>query len=93
MTGYLHLHVLHQDLELIQGEDALREYRFNTGQARHMFCRHCGVKSFYQPRSHPQAWSVNANCVGLPNTIVTSIHDFNGESWEHHVDEIEQTIN
>src|SRR3712207_7881867 len=32
-------------------------------RSEHLFCRHCGVKSFYQPRSHPQAWSVNLNAL------------------------------
>jgi hypothetical protein len=31
---------------LLQGEDALSEYQFNRKQIRHLFCRHCGVKSF-----------------------------------------------
>ena len=42
---------------------SLTSYRFGTGAADHLFCRNCGVKSFYQPRSHPDAWSVNANCL------------------------------
>ena len=41
------------DFELLTGRDALTSYRFGTGAAEHLFCRHCGVKSFYQPRSHP----------------------------------------
>ena len=41
-------------------------YRFGTGAAEHLFCSVCGVKSFYQPRSHPDAWSVNANCLDEP---------------------------
>jgi hypothetical protein len=41
----------------------LTEYRFNAGTARHLLCRHCGVKAFYVPRSHPDGWSVNARCL------------------------------
>ena len=33
---------------LLQGEDALAEYRFGRGVARHRFCRHCGVHVFAQ---------------------------------------------
>ena len=43
-------------------------------------CRHCGVKSFYQPRSHPNAWSVNANCLDEPVELV--IERFDGRNWE-----------
>lgn len=28
------------------GEDALAEYRFNTRQGEHLFCRHCGIHPF-----------------------------------------------
>jgi hypothetical protein len=31
---------------LLEGEKDLSEYRWATGQARHLFCRHCGVRSF-----------------------------------------------
>ena len=31
---------------LLSGADALSEYRFGTGSAQHLFCRHCGVRSF-----------------------------------------------
>jgi hypothetical protein len=63
MTGFVHLIVPASRFRLLQGEDALAEYRFNTGTARHLFCRHCGVKSFYVPRSHPHGYSINARCL------------------------------
>ena len=63
MTGFLHLIVPAARFRLLQGESALVDYRFNTGTARHRFCGHCGVKSFYVPRSHPDGFSVNARCI------------------------------
>lgn len=63
MTGYVHLIVPASRFRLVRGADALTEYRFNTGAARHLFCRHCGVKSFYVPRSHPQGYSIDARCL------------------------------
>jgi hypothetical protein len=68
MTGFLHLIVPSSRFRLVEGEDALTEYRFNTGAARHLFCKHCGIKSFYVPRSHPDGYSVNARCIE-PDTI------------------------
>jgi hypothetical protein len=38
------------------------------------------VKSFYQPRSHPEAWSVNANCLDAP--VELEIEQFDGRNWE-----------
>ncbi len=63
MTGYLHLIVPRSRFRLLRGAQELTEYRFNTGSARHLFCRRCGVKSFYVPRSNPDGYSVNARCL------------------------------
>lgn len=63
MSGYQHLIVPRARFRLLQGAESLTEYRFNTGTARHLFCRHCGVKSFYVPRSNPDGYSVNARCL------------------------------
>ena len=63
MTGFLHLIVPAARFRLLSGDDALVEYRFNTGAARHLFCAQCGIKSFYVPRSHPEGISVNARCL------------------------------
>lgn len=62
-TGFLHLIVPASRFRLLSGSGDLAEYTFNTGAAKHRFCRHCGVKSFYVPRSHPDGFSVNARCL------------------------------
>ncbi len=80
MTGFLHIMVPHRDFRLHQGAEALTSYRFGTGAAEHLFCSRCGVKSFYQPRSHPEAWSVNANC--LDRRVELAIEQFDGRNWE-----------
>jgi hypothetical protein len=79
-TGFLHIMVPHAKLELLSGRDALVSYRFGTGAADHLFCATCGVKSFYQPRSHPEAWSVNAHC--LDEEVELAIEPFDGKNWE-----------
>ena len=68
MTGFLHLIVPRTRFRLLRGADALSEYRFNTGTAQHLFCGHCGVKSFYVPRSNPDGYSVNLRCLD-PSTL------------------------
>ena len=80
-SGYLHLIVAANRFVLLEGEDSLVDYRFHTGVARHMFCGICGIKSFYVPRSHPDAFSVNLNCVDLQDDIQVTLEDFDGRNW------------
>jgi hypothetical protein len=82
MTGFQHLIVPRARFRLLQGSDALTEYTFNTGVARHLFCSRCGVKSFYVPRSNPDGYSVNARCLE-PGTIeALALEPFDGRNWE-----------
>lgn len=73
MTGFTHLIVKHQNFILLSGQDDLTQYQFNTQKAKHLFCKTCGIKSFYQPRSHPDCWSINTKC----------IDDFKASDWVH----------
>lgn len=50
-------------LKVLQGEDALREYRFNTRTARHFFCGHCGIYTHHQRRSNPTQYGYNVGCL------------------------------
>ncbi len=63
MTGYLHVIVPASRFRLLRGADELTEYAFHTGVAKHFFCRVCGIKSFYVPRSNPDGIDVNARCL------------------------------
>ena len=81
--GYLHLIVPRcSDFRLLQGQDALSTYTFNTRQARHLFCRNCGVESFYVPRSHPDGYSVNLRCLDEGTLERVSVRPFDGRNWE-----------
>ena len=85
-TGYQHLIVEADRFRLLSGNDAITEYRFNTGTARHLFCSVCGIKSFYVPRSHPDGWSVNARCLDAATIGSVSVRPFDGDHWEDHID-------
>ena len=80
-TGFLHLIAPHQDVR-ISGEAELSSYRFGTRAANHLFCRTCGIKSFYQPRSHPGAWSLNYNALDPGHGLHPTIRPFDGRNWE-----------
>ena len=88
MTGFLHLIVEDRDFRITAGRENLTEYRFNTGTARHLFCRTCGVKPFYVPRSHPDGWSVNARCVDPATVEHMDATEFDGANWEASIDTI-----
>jgi hypothetical protein len=82
MTGFLHLIVPASRFRLLRGEGDLTAYSFNTGTARHLFCRHCGIKSFYVPRSNPDGYSVNARCIDPATIEAIDVEPFDGRNWE-----------
>lgn len=89
LTGFLHLIVRREKFTLVRGEGDLTEYRFGTGVARHTFCRHCGIKSFYVPRSHPDGVSVHVRCL-RPGTVRSlQVQSFDGAHWEQARDELD----
>lgn len=82
--GFVNVIVAAGDFQLLQGEDSLATYRFNTGVAQHRFCTTCGIHPFSRPRSHPGAYDVNARC--LDNGIEgLHIQPFDGQHWEDNV--------
>ncbi|WP_226668846.1 GFA family protein [Microbulbifer aggregans] len=82
-SGYLHLIVPKSRFSLVEGEQALSTYTFNTGVAQHTFCRTCGVKPFYIPRSNPDGVDVNVHCLDDQPVSVT-VSEFDGQNWEQH---------
>lgn len=81
-SGLLHLIVPHADFVLRSGAESLTSYRFGSGAAEHLFCRVCGIKSFYQPRSHPEAYSVNFRCLDPGHGLEPAVRPFDGRNWE-----------
>ena len=80
-SGFLHLIVPRSRFELLSGESDLTTYTFNTGVAEHYFCRHCGIKPFYRPRSNPDGMDINLNCLDQTPPKVTVV-EFDGQNWE-----------
>lgn len=82
-AGFLHLIVPRSRFKLLQGGDHITTYTFNTGVAKHTFCKVCGIKPFYVPRSNPDGYSVNVRCLDPPPAKL-AIKPFDGKNWEQH---------
>ena len=52
-----------RELTIVEGEDSLTLYQFNTRVAKHYFCKHCGIYPFHQTRRDPARWRVNLGCL------------------------------
>ena len=85
--GFLHLIVPKSKFQLHNGADGLTAYTFNTGVAKHSFCRVCGIKPFYVPRSNPDGIDVNVRCLDTPPSSLT-IERFDGRNWEANADRL-----
>ena len=80
--GFLHLIVPPAQFELLAGAGDLAAYTFNTGVAKHQFCRHCGIHPFYVPRSDPDKIDVNVRCLEGVDVDALEIGSFDGANWE-----------
>ncbi|MFT5132283.1 MAG: hypothetical protein ACI9SC_000748 [Gammaproteobacteria bacterium] len=80
-AGYLHLILPMSKFTLLKGEESLLTYAFNSGIAKHTFCKVCGIKAFYTPRSNPDGIDINVRCLDTkPKSI--AVTRFDGEHWE-----------
>lgn len=86
--GYLHWIVPRTAFRLVAGAADLSTYRFGTRVAQHHFCRHCGVGSFYVPRSHPDGIDVNARCLDGVDVASLPRSSFDGQHWEEAVEQL-----
>ncbi|MDJ0594642.1 MAG: GFA family protein [Pleurocapsa sp. MO_226.B13] len=88
--GFLHLIVPPENFTLLQGQDCLTYYTFNTKIAQHTFCSVCGIHCFYRPRSHPDKIDVNIRTLDLDWENKFEIKPFDGQNWESNVDLIRE---
>tara|TARA_B100001175_G_C18990326_1_gene394059 strand:- start:21 stop:377 length:357 start_codon:yes stop_codon:yes gene_type:complete len=79
LINYEHLFIKHEDFQIIQGSNSVSEYSFGTKKAKHLFCKKCGIKSFYQPRSHPDSYSINLKCVDI-GPAIKNVVQFDGKN-------------
>jgi hypothetical protein len=82
-SGFLHLILPLSKFRLLSGENSISTYTFNTGLAKHTFCKHCGIKPFYTPRSNLDGIDININCLDTRPDVI-NITNFDGQNWEQH---------
>jgi hypothetical protein len=84
--GFIHLIVGREAFELLSGEEDLATYTFNTGTAKHHFCRTCGIHPFYVPRSDPDKIDVNVRCLDGVDLGALAPGTCDGAHWEIAID-------
>lgn len=82
-SGFVHLIVPASRFRLTAGRGHLTTYTFGSGRAKHYFCKVCGIKSFYIPRSNPDGFSVNLRCLDEGTIGTVSVEAFDGRHWEN----------
>lgn len=51
------------EIEIVAGQDNLTLYQFNSGTAKHFFCKTCGIYTHHQRRSNPAQYGINVACI------------------------------
>ncbi len=84
----LQLIVSSGDFEVLHGESDFAVYQFNTGVARHTFCRVCGIHPFNTPRSNPDGVAVNVRCLDHAPEGGWTVETFDGKNWEQSIERL-----
>jgi hypothetical protein len=80
--GLLFTFIPAAEFTLLAGEDNLVEYRFNTGQIHHLFCRTCGVEAFGRGKNRDGSDMValNARCLDDIDLAGLTLTPFDGKN-------------
>ena len=46
-------------INILEGEESLKLYQFNTKTARHYFCGICGIYTHHQRLTNSEEWGIN----------------------------------
>jgi hypothetical protein len=92
--GVLHHRVAPQQFKLVEGQEHLSLYQFDTKEAKHYFCNTCGIHPFSNPRAAPAMYSINIRC--LDDFDLESeeyeVVDFDGRNWESAVTKLNKQL-
>ena len=82
--GGLFCYVQPDQFRVLQGEGDLKDYQFNTNEAKHSFCKSCGIHTFGRPRSMPELHLINVRCLEDFDleTETYEVQLFDGRNWD-----------
>ena len=80
--GFLGLVIRADALKSLEGKEHLTEYTFNTGTAKHWFCKTCGISPLTIPRSFPEGFNINYRCLQRENVREVKVKQSDGQHWE-----------
>ncbi|EAR08351.1 GFA family protein [Reinekea blandensis] len=69
-----------ENFRLTGGASELTDYQWNTQQAHHYFCRHCGIYTHHQPRTAPDKIGVNVGCIDELEPLTFDVELRNGQA-------------
>jgi len=78
--GFLLSFVPAETFTLVSGDEALRDYRFNTHRIRHRFCTACGTQAFAEGAAPDgsETRAINLRCVMEIDLDALELQHFNG---------------
>jgi len=83
MRGNIHFIVPACNFQLQEEcREWLTTYTFGTHKAKHIFCKICGITSYYIPRSNPDGIGVTVNCVDAGTIKHVEFKDYDGKNWD-----------
>ena len=77
--GFAMVCVPSEALKIIEGNESITEYIFNTATSPHNFCIICGIHTHHQSRSRPNKICINVACIdGVNVKDYNNVIDFDG---------------
>jgi len=92
--GILHHRVTPEQFNLLNGKAFLSLYQFDTKEAKHLFCKECGIHPFCNPRSAPDMYSINVRCLDDFDLEAEEYEliEFDGRNWEDAVEKLNEQL-
>ena len=61
--GFGMISIAQENVKIIEGNESITEYVFNTSEAPHFFCIVCGTHTHHKSRNEPTKICINVACI------------------------------